>query len=176
MASIRREAHIKASPDQVWDALRDWGAVHERLARGFVVDVTLDGTDRIVTFFNGVVVRERFVACDPDPPIRRAIAGVLRRAGVGVMVFMLFDTVGPSSPAIASAAGVSILPRPAVAKEVGIRTLDAVPLAIGRLVRPIAIIHRKGKRLPPAVDRFIDLLRKAGNREAPSGRAEGTRP
>jgi DNA-binding transcriptional LysR family regulator len=56
-----------------------------------------------------------------------------------------------------------------VAKEVRIRMLGAVPLAIGGLVRPIAIIHRKGKRLPPAVDRFIDVLRKAGDAEAPGG-------
>ena len=76
--------------------------------------------------------------------------------------------------AAAVTAGVSILPRPAVAKEVGIRMLGAVPLAIG-LVRPIAIIHRKGKRLLPAVDRFIDLLRKAGDGEAPAGRAQGMR-
>jgi DNA-binding transcriptional LysR family regulator len=56
-----------------------------------------------------------------------------------------------------------------VAKEVGIRMLGAVPLAIGGLVRPIAIIHRKGRRLPPAVDRFIDVLRNAGDVEAPGG-------
>ncbi|MGH2627064.1 MAG: LysR substrate-binding domain-containing protein, partial [Anaerolineales bacterium] len=58
-------------------------------------------------------------------------------------------------------AGVSILPRRAVAMEVGIRMLSAVPLGIGGLVRPIAIIHRKGKGLTPAVARFIDVLRKA---------------
>jgi DNA-binding transcriptional LysR family regulator len=64
---------------------------------------------------------------------------------------------------------VSILPRPAVAKEVGVRMLSAIPVAVGGLVRPIAIIHRKGKRLAPAVDRFIEVLRKAGDGEAPSG-------
>jgi hypothetical protein len=54
--------------------------------------------------------------------------------------------------------------------------LGAVPLGIGGLVRPIAIIHRKGKRLPPAVDRFIDLLHRAGDGEAPGGRAAGAQP
>jgi DNA-binding transcriptional LysR family regulator len=110
---------------------------------------------------------ERFVAFDHDLAIRRAIDRVLRQAGVRVNVVMQFDNIETIKQAIAIAAGVSILPRPAVAKEVGIRTLGAVPLAIGGLVRPIAIIRRRGKRRPPAVDRFIDVLRQAGDGEAP---------
>jgi DNA-binding transcriptional LysR family regulator len=50
------------------------------------------------------------------------------------------------------------LPRATVLKEIGIRTLSAVPLAIPGLVRPIGIIHRRGRRLAPAVAAFIDLL------------------
>jgi hypothetical protein len=66
VASIRKEIAIEASADAVWAALRDWGALHERLAPGFVVDARLDGEDRIVTFFNGVEVREVLVALDED--------------------------------------------------------------------------------------------------------------
>jgi uncharacterized protein YndB with AHSA1/START domain len=66
MASIRKETLIDATPEEVWDAVRDWGALHERLVPGFAVDCRLDGTDRIVTFFTGTVVRERFVDCDDD--------------------------------------------------------------------------------------------------------------
>jgi DNA-binding transcriptional LysR family regulator len=120
---------------------------------------------------------ERFVAFDHDLPIRRAIDRVLRQAGVRVEVVMQFDNIETIKQAIAIAAGVSILPRPAVAKEVGIRTLGAVPLAISGLVRPIAIIHRKGRRLPQAVARFIDVLRTAGDGESPGGfRVTPTRP
>jgi uncharacterized protein YndB with AHSA1/START domain len=61
MASIRKERTIEASPDEVWAALRDWGAIHERLVPGFVVETELDGEDRIVTFFNGAVARERLI-------------------------------------------------------------------------------------------------------------------
>lgn len=61
MASIRKERTIEAKPEEVWAALRDWGALHERLVPGFVVDTKLDGEDRIVTFFNDAVVRERLV-------------------------------------------------------------------------------------------------------------------
>jgi uncharacterized protein YndB with AHSA1/START domain len=66
MASIRKERAIAAPPEMVWDALRDWGAIHRRLVPGFVVDAKLDGDDRIVTFFNGAVMRELLVDLDED--------------------------------------------------------------------------------------------------------------
>ena len=66
MASIRKQIQIDTGPVTARDALRDFGALHERLARGFVTDTRLDGRDRVVTFFNGSVVRERLVALDDD--------------------------------------------------------------------------------------------------------------
>jgi hypothetical protein len=66
MASIYKDAQIDIDPDEAWDALRDFGSLHERLARGFVTDAHLDGTDRIVTFFDGSVVRERLVSVDDE--------------------------------------------------------------------------------------------------------------
>jgi uncharacterized protein YndB with AHSA1/START domain len=66
MASIRKETTIAAAPEEVWDALRDFGALHTRLAPGFITDTRLDGNDRIVTFFNGSVVREILVDRDDD--------------------------------------------------------------------------------------------------------------
>jgi uncharacterized protein YndB with AHSA1/START domain len=66
MATIRKERTIEASPDAVWDALRDWGAVHERLVPGFVVDTSLEGDDRIVTFFNDAVARERLISLSEE--------------------------------------------------------------------------------------------------------------
>ena len=64
MASIHKDIAIDASPNDVWDAVRDFGAVHTRLAPGFVVDAWLDGDARIVTFANGNVAREQLVDCD----------------------------------------------------------------------------------------------------------------
>jgi hypothetical protein len=64
MASIHKQRTIAVSPDEAWAALRDWGALHERLVPGFVTDTQLDGDDRIVTFFNGAVARERLVDLD----------------------------------------------------------------------------------------------------------------
>ena len=63
MASIHKNIPIDASPDRVWAAVRDFGAVH-RLAPGFVVDTKLEDGARIVTFANGTVAREVLVDCD----------------------------------------------------------------------------------------------------------------
>jgi carbon monoxide dehydrogenase subunit G len=64
MASIRREITIDVAPQQAWAALSDIGALHTRLVRGFVVDCTLDGDTRTVTFANGMVAKERIVDVD----------------------------------------------------------------------------------------------------------------
>jgi carbon monoxide dehydrogenase subunit G len=66
MASIRQEIEIDVRPEDAWAAVRDFGAVHERLVPGFVVDAEVDGNARTVTFFNGVVAREVLVDVDDD--------------------------------------------------------------------------------------------------------------
>ena len=64
MASIRREISTRARADDVWAALRDVGALHTRLVPGFVTDTRLEGGARVVTFHNGMVVRELIVTVD----------------------------------------------------------------------------------------------------------------
>jgi hypothetical protein len=61
MASIRKEIFIEASSSSVWDALRDFGALHTRLVPGFVTDTRLEPGARTVTFGNGQVARELLV-------------------------------------------------------------------------------------------------------------------
>ena len=64
MASIHKEIEIARGKEFVWDAIRDVGAIHRRLVPGFVVDCKLEGDSRIVTFANGVVMRELIVDVD----------------------------------------------------------------------------------------------------------------
>ena len=64
MASIRKEIVTRARPDDVWARIRDIGALHTRLVPGFVVDTRLEPGARIVTFGNGMVVREPIVDLD----------------------------------------------------------------------------------------------------------------
>lgn len=66
MASIHKEILIEATPEQVWAAVRDVGAVHRRLLPGYVVDVRLDEDARILTFPNGAVARELIVDVDDE--------------------------------------------------------------------------------------------------------------
>ena len=75
MASIRREMLVEADPKEVWDAIRDVGAVHTRLAPGFVVDTRLEEGARVVTFANGLVARELIV--DVDDEARRLVWAVV---------------------------------------------------------------------------------------------------
>jgi hypothetical protein len=58
MATIRKEISIAARAEEVWDAVRDVGALHTRLVPGFVIDTRLEPGARIVTFANGMVARE----------------------------------------------------------------------------------------------------------------------
>jgi hypothetical protein len=75
MASIRREIPTESDAEVVWAALRDVGAVHERLTPGVVVDTRLEDGARLVTFASGTVVRELIVDVD-DGARRLAYAAV----------------------------------------------------------------------------------------------------
>ncbi|MGH2524085.1 MAG: SRPBCC family protein [Anaerolineales bacterium] len=64
MATIYKEFTVEVGVDQVWDALRDFGAVHQRLAPGFVTACKVEEGARVVTFVNGMVARELLVGID----------------------------------------------------------------------------------------------------------------
>lgn len=66
MASIHIERTIHAPINRVWDALRDIGALHTRVAPGFVIDTRLEEGARIVTFGNGMIAREAIIGVDDE--------------------------------------------------------------------------------------------------------------
>ena len=66
MATVHKEVEIACSGSVVWDAIRDVGAIHRRLVPGFVVDCKLSGDSRLVTFANGMVIRELIVSVDDE--------------------------------------------------------------------------------------------------------------
>ncbi len=66
MASVKLEIPIAASAADVWDAVRDVGAIHTRFVPGFVTDTKLDGNLRTVTFETGFVAQELIVDLDGE--------------------------------------------------------------------------------------------------------------
>src|SRR5882724_2255473 len=89
MASIPKEIPLDAGAEDVWAAVRDIGALHTRLVPGFVVATQLEPGARIVTFGNGMVVRELIV--DVDDEARRlawsARGGRLSHHSASVQVY-----------------------------------------------------------------------------------------
>lgn len=64
MATVVKQVSIAVPVEQAWEAVRDWGAVHQRLCPGVLTDTVVEGEARIVTFANGLVAKELIVAVD----------------------------------------------------------------------------------------------------------------
>jgi len=79
MATLCKQIGLESGAASVWSALRDFDAVHARVAPGFLTKLEMEGGDRIVTFFNGMVARERLVTLD-DAQCRLVYAVVGGRA------------------------------------------------------------------------------------------------
>ena len=102
---------------------------------------------------------QAMVSFDPDLVIRHEIDRVLAARGVEPNVVMEFDNIETIKRAIEIDAGVALLPEPTVLREVAAGTLASVRIDDEELVRPLGIIHARGKPLAPTVRRFIELLR-----------------
>ena len=77
MASIHKHILIDTDPDIVWDAVRDVGAVHTRVAPGFLTGCRMEDAPlaRVVSFANGMEARELIV--DVDDAARRLVWAVV---------------------------------------------------------------------------------------------------
>ena len=64
MTTIRKQIVVDVPITEVWDAARDFGALGKRLAAGFVTESHLEGEDRLVTFADGNIFRERLISLD----------------------------------------------------------------------------------------------------------------
>ena len=100
------------------------------------------------------------VSFDRGLTIRREVDRALHQHRAEVRVVMEFDNIETIKRAIEIDAGVGLLPLPTIRSETQTGTLHAVPISGYPLVRPIGIIHRRGKDLSQSAVRFIDLLRE----------------
>lgn len=111
----------------------------------------------------------KMVSFDRGLTIRREVDRALHQHRAEVRVVMEFDNIETIKRAIEIDAGVGLLPLPTVRTETRAGTLHAVPISGYSLVRPIGIIHRRGKALSQSAVRFIDLLREETLEEFSSG-------
>ncbi len=114
---------------------------------------------------------ERVVAFDRELAVRREVDRFLRRYDVEVDVTAEFDNIETIKQAVDEGAGVAVLPEPTLRREVQRRTLVQaqflLPPGEPTLVRPLSIVHRRNRRLNPAVTEFITLL-QSGTEYAPA--------
>jgi DNA-binding transcriptional LysR family regulator len=104
---------------------------------------------------------QRLVGFDQDLVIRHEIDRAIAARGAEPVVALAFDNIETIKRAVEIDAGVALLPEPTVGREVAAGTLVAVRIADAELVRPLGIIHARGKPLGPTARRFVELLRGA---------------
>lgn len=107
------------------------------------------------------------VGFDAELEIRHEIDRALTAARVETSVVMEFDNIETIKRAIEIDAGVSLLPRPTVEREVAAGTLVAIPLADVQLVRPVGIVVRRGKELGKTARRFMQILQAESTDSVP---------
>jgi DNA-binding transcriptional LysR family regulator len=103
---------------------------------------------------------EKFVGFHQNIPTRRYIDRMLKRYKVEVAIVSEFDNTELLKRAVEINAGVSILPRDNVQREVDYGDLVYVPFSDGeKWVRPLGILRRRGKAPGPAERMFLSILR-----------------
>ena len=104
---------------------------------------------------------EEFVSFDPDLSIRKVLDRFFREQGVHRKVVLEFDNIQMIKEALTIGSGISILPERTVRHEAIEGRLVTLPVEAEGLVRPVGIIHRRGKKFSPAAAQFLDFLREA---------------
>lgn len=107
-----------------------------------------------------------FVGFDRDIPTRKATDEIFREAKVNIDPSMEFDNIETVKRAVEIDAGFAILPASTIQQEAKSGLLREIPFRRKNFSRPIALIHRKGRVLTPAMKRFVALLTGSGESEA----------
>ena len=116
-----------------------------RLARGGDVQLTS-------------LTGQKFIGFEPVSPTRTAIDKIFREHKIEIEPVMKFDNVETVKRAVEIDAGVAIVPQASVPQEVKQGSLVAMQFKGREFTRPLAILHRKGRVLMPAMKKFIELL------------------
>jgi len=101
---------------------------------------------------------QSFVTFQQDTPTRKALDDILKKNGVAVIIKAEFENIELIKRAVEIGLGISIVPSMTVKSEVQAGFLRAISFAEGPFTRPIAVLYRRGRSLPPAVSKFIAVL------------------
>ena len=104
------------------------------------------------------ITTQRFLGFAPDIPTRKAVDQIFRDNKLEIEPVMEFDNIETVKRAVEIDHGVAIVPQATVIQEVQQGTLAAVHFKGRELTRPLAILHRKGRVLTPAMKKFIEIL------------------
>ncbi len=100
----------------------------------------------------------KFIGFDPDIPTRKAVDQIFRDNKIEIEPVMEFDNIETVKRAVEIDHGVAIVPQATVQREAQQGSLRMLPFKEKNFTRPLAILHRKGRVLTPAMRKFIDTL------------------
>jgi LysR family transcriptional regulator, transcriptional activator of the cysJI operon len=103
---------------------------------------------------------EDLVGYEREIATRTATDHMLRARGVTVRYKGEYDNIETIKRAVEIGQGVAIVPLPSIQHEVEHGTIKLVRLSNGGLVRPLGIIHKRGRQLSPAAVKFVETLKR----------------
>jgi DNA-binding transcriptional LysR family regulator len=101
---------------------------------------------------------QRFIGFDPDIPTRKAIDQIFRENRLELDPVMEFDNIETVKRAVEIDHGIAIVPQATVVQEAKQGTLAVLQFSGREFTRPLAILHRKGRVLTPAMRKFVETL------------------
>jgi LysR family transcriptional regulator, transcriptional activator of the cysJI operon len=109
-----------------------------------------------------VLAGHKFIGFDPDIPTRKAVDQIFRDSKLEITPVMEFDNIETVKRAVEIDHGIAIVPQATVQQELRQGTLAVVPFKGKEFTRPLAILHRKGRVLTPAMRKFVETLSTEG--------------
>ena len=101
---------------------------------------------------------QKFIGFDPDIPTRKAVDQIFREHKLEIEPVMEFDNIETVKRAVEIDHGIAIVPQATVTQEARQGTLAVLQFKGRAFTRPLAILHRKGRVLTPAMRKFIETL------------------
>ncbi len=100
----------------------------------------------------------RIIGFDPDIPTRKAVDTIFRDNKLEIEPVMEFDNIETVKRAVEVDHGIAIVPQATVVQEAKLGSLVVLHFKNRAYTRPLAILHRKGRVLTPAMKKFVEIL------------------